>query len=217
VIEWRIDPGLRCDIVMYAAPNMAGKRTVMQCFPAGNRKGGRLEPSELKSMVIRAPLGTRVTLKCTTSELWTELPWRTVRLLAGHNVPARKSGGMPGVRIPDLDQLDEPSARRTSRDLVSSYPRATADSDGWTFGNPGALKGRVKVVEIVREGVQRPLTALEKLARSLLAAVPDTALPQVRGPARTALEDALRAEGHRDAARRADDLEAWLDAGRDAD
>jgi len=211
VIEWQIEPGLRCDIVMYAAPNMSGKRTVMQCFPAGNRKGGRLEPGELKSMVIRAPLGTRVTLKSSSSELWEDLPWRTVRLLEGSIVPARRSGGMPGVRIPDLDQLDDPSAQKASRDLVSSYPRAQGDDEGWTFGQPGRLKGRVKIVEIVREGVQRSLTSVEMVARSILLAIPEQARSQARSATLAAVEDALRADGTRDVARRVADLEAWLD------
>jgi len=212
MIEWRIEPGLRCDIVMYAAPNMSGKRSVMQCFPAGNRKGGKVAPAELKSLVIRAPLGTRVTLRTSASELWEELPWRTVRLLPGHIVPASRSGGMPGVRIPDLDRLDEPHAKSTSRDLLTSYPRSVGEADGWTFGQPGDLKGRVRVVTISREGVERALTPVEQVARAILEALPPKARSEVRATAEEAVADALRAAKRRDADARLADLRSWLDA-----
>lgn len=211
MIEWTIEPGLRCDIVMYAAPNLTGKRTVMQSFPGGNRKGGKLEPGDLRSMVVRAPFGTRVTLRCTDGELWKELPWRAIRMVEGHHVPAQRSGGMPGVRIPDLDKLDAPDAKRTARDLQSSYP-LPGDETAWSFGQPGALKGRVRAITIEREGgAAARLLPLEALARDILSAVPAAHREEALHAAARSLEIHLRAARRSDTAARVEALRAWAE------
>lgn len=213
MIEWTIAPGMRCDVVMYAATNLTGKRAVMQSFPGGNRKGGRVEPADVRSMVIRAPFGTRITLRASAGPLWEELPHRVVRITEAHHVPPQRHPGLPGVRIPDLDRLDRHDAKRTERDLVSTYPNA--DHEGaWTFGRAGALGGKVRAIHIEREDDAggAKIHPVEAVARAILAAVP----PEARGPAlvaaREALVAALREAGEREAEARADALVAELSA-----
>jgi hypothetical protein len=153
-LRWFVDPGIRCDLVFYAATNLTGKRATLRIFPKGNKQGTDIGPEDLRSMVIRAPIGTRVVLCRGSGPEWEELPWRCVELMRGKVVPPAKATGLPGVRIPDLDLLDSPAAKHVDRDLQATYPKAERleDGQGWSFGRPGELKGRVTAIRILRPG-----------------------------------------------------------------
>ena len=187
-MRWVVEPGVRCDLIFYAGANLSGRRATLRVFPAGNKQGTDIGPDDLRSMVIRAPLGTRVVLCRSAGDLWEELPWRCVRLVEGHVVAPERPGGLPGVRIPDLDLFDAPDAKHTSRELMSSYPRADrlADGSGWTFGRSGELKGKVTAIRIEREGrADAPAAApaqaaFDDLLQRLLDA--DPALAAAVGP-----------------------------------
>lgn len=152
-IEWQIEGRIRCDVVAYAGKNLNGKRTTMRIFPSGSQQGG-IDSSELVSMVVRAPYGTRILLITHPEGDWQRHPWRCIRMLKGKVMGPGKSQ-LAGARIPDLDLLDRGDAKKTDPDLQSSYPYvdALADGVGWTFGRggPGGLKRRVKLIRIERE------------------------------------------------------------------
>jgi hypothetical protein len=117
------------------------------------------------------------------------------------------------VRIPDLDRLDDPDAKRTARDLVSSYPRpADGGEEPWTFGRPGDLAGRVRSIHIERDDAVARLLPLEQLARDLLAALPGDVRAATLPAALDALERQLRATGRRDAETRLAALRTWAEA-----
>lgn len=193
-MRWFVDEGIRCDLVFYAAPNLTGKRATLRVFPAGNKQGTNVEPEDLRSMVIRAPFGTRLVLCRSTGPDWEEVAWRCVELRPGHVVPPSRPGGLPGVRLPDLDLLDAPNAKHVSRELQSSYPRAERLEDGldgehWTYGRTGELKGRVNAIRILKAGPRpRKRTPAEEALLALLRRV------SLRGPgAVDALRDDVRA------------------------
>ncbi len=173
-MRWFVDPGIRCDLVFYAATNLTGKRASMRVFPGGNRQGTAVATEDLRSMVIRAPLGTRVVLCRGSGPEWEDLPWRCIEMMKGKVVPPSKATGMPGVRIPDLDLLDSPAAKHVDRDLQSTYPRAeTLDAGtGWSFGRPGELKGKVTSIRILKPGQREDETSAdEQLFTTLLKRV----------------------------------------------
>lgn len=175
-MRWFVDPGVRCDLVFYAATNLTGKRATLRIFPAGNKQGSDIAPEDLRSMVIRAPLGTRVVLCRGSGPEWEELPWRCIELVRGKVVPPARATGMPGVRIPDLDLMDAPNAKHVSRDLQASYPRAETlqEGEGWSFGRPGQLKGKVTAIRILKAGgTERGPSAQEQLLARLLDRVND--------------------------------------------
>lgn len=216
-MNWEIEKGLRADIVCYAAKDLSGKRTAIQIFPGGNRKGD-VRPADLASMVIRARHGTRVVLVTTPGNNWESEPWRCVRMIEGQTLPSQKKFGLPGIRLPDLDLLDSVDAKRTNRDLQSSYPRADhlADGEGWTFGRIGPLKGRVTLIRVERDvapDAQPELSEGQALARALIEANPTLAEPVA-----AALQRTLEARGEPDAADRAAALLRWASdlAGRDS-
>ncbi len=169
-MNWEIERGLRADIACYAARDLSGKRSAIQVFPGGNRKGD-VRTEDLASMVIRARHGTRVVLITAPGPGWRDAPWRCIRFVAGHTIPSERRLGLPGIRVPDLDRLDPVDARRTSRDLETSYPSA-ADLDhgeGWTFGRIGPLKGRVVQIRIERDAPRSAdLTETERYARRVV-------------------------------------------------
>jgi hypothetical protein len=183
-MRWIVDPGVRCDLVFYAATNLTGKRATMRIFPAGNKQGTDIGPEDLRSMVIRAPLGTRVVLARSAGEAWEDLAWRCIELTRGHVVPPASATGLPGVRIPDIDLLDEPTAKHVSRDFQASYPLAERldAGKGWSYGRPGDLKGRVNVIRILKpEGSSDAVGRDEKLLTRLLQRVNERDPAMARG------------------------------------
>lgn len=210
-IEWRVQRGVRCDIVAYAALNLAGKRTAVQIFPDSRK--GELETEDLGSLVIRAPLGTRVVLMTSGGASWEEQPWRCVRLLATATMPAARQSGLPGVRIPDLEHVDPPDAQRVDPDFRMSYRLVERLADGrdWSFGRAGPLKGKVKVIRVEREQSDE-YSAAEAVARAVLSTIAERhrdALGDALGAAEAAVRTELTREGVADAAERAERLVAW--------
>ena len=152
-IAWDIIGKHRVDIIAWSKPDMVARKSVVQIFPSGQQ--GELRTADVASMVIRAPLGTRVTLMTdATRERWAH-SWRCIRFIAGHVVPSSRRNGLPGVRLPDLDRLDPVGARRTDRDLESSYPLVARPEQGtsWTFGavGPLPLKGNIIGIRVERD------------------------------------------------------------------
>ena len=151
MVEFEVGPGVRCDLVGYSGPNMSGLKQPAQFFPQGARRG-RMDGTKLRSLLIRAVPGTRVLLKASKTEAWEQASWRCVRVLARTSVPSGQKNGLPGVRIPDLDRLDEFGARKTDRDFEQSIIQveSLAHGTGWTFGR-GLIANRVAVIRIERE------------------------------------------------------------------
>ncbi len=146
-MEWEIVGRPRVDLVGYSKPNMVATRFQARIFPGGLQ--GDL-PDEMCSLVVRGLYGTRITLMTEPGPTWQEHPWRCVRILRGSSFPSKKKTGLPGVRIPDLDQLDPVTSKRASRDFQSSYLALEdpADGMGWTFGRVGQLNGRIRGVRV---------------------------------------------------------------------
>ncbi|MFT7521111.1 MAG: hypothetical protein ACI9MC_003262 [Kiritimatiellia bacterium] len=151
-IIWEIPVRLRADFLFYKATNLQGKRKSVRLFLKGRK--GQIEPDDVRSMVVRAAHGTRVTLMTHVGPDWMDYPWRAVRLLEGFTVPGDKTP-LPGVRVPDLDFLHPPSTRRASDDYQESYRivERPEDGEGWTFGRVGMplIKGRVRKILVERE------------------------------------------------------------------
>jgi hypothetical protein len=176
-ISWDIIGKHRVDIVAWSKPDMVARKSVVQIFPSGQQ--GELRTADVASMVIRAPLGTRLTLMTdSTSERWAH-SWRCIRLLPGHVVPPSRRNGLPGVRLPDLDRLDPVGSRRTDRDLESSYPLTEHPEQGtsWTFGavGPAPLKGNVIGIRVEREDADDKVETAPSREQPTTA----TALPSV--------------------------------------
>lgn len=173
LIRFQVAPRTRCDLVTYSGVNLTGRRGTVRIWPSGSVQG-RVETGDLQSMVIRAPHGTRVILCTHDGPDWEAHPWRCVRLLPGSTVPSESTAGFPGVRLPDLDLQDPPSAKRTQTDMESSYPLADrlADGTGWTFGRVGDVPLKDHVVLVVVEPdvdtVTGALTEGERVARAVL-------------------------------------------------
>ncbi len=126
-------------------------RRVVQIFPTGSRKG-TFRTEELKSVVVLAPLGVRVTFCASTDPLrWTEAAWRCVRQVPGSRFT--NAEGNTGVRVPDLDWLDRPDQRKRNEETQVSYPFAAsfAAGAGWSFGRGGGLQDRVRAILVERE------------------------------------------------------------------
>lgn len=163
----------------------------MQMFPTGARKG-RIDGTQVRSLVVRALPGTRVVLAASDKDAWQLASWRCIRMLDGSSLRSDTKNGLPGVRIPDLELLDHHGAKRTDPELQSSYPAADSleAGQGWTFGRPGNLANRIAMVRVDREGVDAVpvLGAPELVAQGILESLqryhPD-AVP-------TALEEACR-------------------------
>lgn len=180
-IVFELGKHVRCDILTWSGTNLGGRQRRIRIFPTGNVQGS-VEPEDLRSMVIRAFHGTRVILAARADGDFTAGPWRCVHLIPGATVAAEQAGGMPGVRLPDLDRLDAPAARRTAIDLEQSYPLVARveDGQGWTFGQVGPvpLKGAVRRIIVEKDGEPRgsgpapaPERALgegERVARAVL-------------------------------------------------
>ena len=175
-VRWQVTGRHRIDLVFYAAPGLTGKRAVVQIFPSGQVKG-RIQTNEFRSMVIRAPHGTRFLLITQPGGGWENSPWRCIRMVKGFTVPHPKKHGLPGVRIPDLDLLHLPSEKKLKPyGTESSYQLVDSFSEGseWTFGTTGSpgLKGHVRLVIIDTDDspVLAGLTEAERVARLILTA-----------------------------------------------
>lgn len=202
-VEWYVAERMRADLVAYAAPNLTGKRSPVQIFPRSRQ--GTIQADELRSLVVRAPYGTRVVLCTRAGDEWEEWPWRAVRVLPGHCLPLMRKGGLPGVVVPDLDLLDAFGAKKTNPDLESSYPLVDRleDGEGWTFGRAGlpSLKGHVRQIRVEPDGapVDRALTSEERLGRRIIEAaavkLEPGAVDALREVVAEAVADALRSGG----------------------
>ncbi len=211
-MRWQIEKGIRCDIVVYAAVNMGGKRSAIRIFPGGNRQGD-LTSRDVGSMVIRAPYGVRVLLVSKPGSAWESAPWRCIRLLEGHSL--RSDGvGLPGVRIPNVEALDKHGAPLTDRERERSYPLAAtlAEGEGWSFGRPGPLREHVNLIRVERdrpgEDVSLPVpdTLVRKLwTRLQTRSEADALLSDLGG----AFHEALTEADEADIATRVRQFEEW--------
>ena len=209
-VRWQIRGRHRIDLVFYAAPSLTGKRSVVQIFPSGQIKGD-VKTNEFRSMVIRAPHGTRFLLVTTPGDGWEAAPWRCIRMVDGFTVPHPKRHGLPGVRIPDLDLLHLPSEKKLQPfGTESSYQLVDDFQDGseWTFGSTGTpgLKGRVRLIIIDSDDapVLAGLSEGERVARLVLTAVKEHCPEHLDALAAAAIEGLEKAE-------QATKLRAWLD------
>jgi len=147
-IRWELAPRQRVDVVAFAGINLSGERRVVEIHAVGGRQGD-LGTEDIRSLVLLAPIGTRIVL-CTSEdpERWIESAWRCAKVTK--DSAFRTKEGRTAVRIPDLDWYDEPDARRTDPDLQASFEEAVDLSHpGWTFGRLGnGLKGRIKQIRI---------------------------------------------------------------------
>ena len=174
-IELRLGTHPRCDIVAYKAINMAGKKTVLRIFPTGSIQG-KLYTEDIKSMIIRAPYNMRLILCTVNQDNWEEFPYRCITMKEGIVIPPTKgeATSLPGVRIPDLDFLENPDAKRMSETFHRSYPIVDNFAEGtdWSFGTVGStkIKENIKmiIVERVEAGEAPPLSDAEDMARKLL-------------------------------------------------
>lgn len=144
-IEWRIAKKVRCDLLAYAGLHTGGQLQLVRVFPTGDHNGD-IDGAEFQSLMIAGPIGTRVVLASHAGDDWQDHPWRCIRLVKGQTFTARN--GKPAVRVPDLDQLDDPDAWRANPDVQQSYPIAASldDGEGWTYGRPGTLKNNVAMI-----------------------------------------------------------------------
>jgi hypothetical protein len=199
---------VRCDILTWSGNNFGGKRTALRIFPTGSVQG-ELDSELIHSMVIRAHHGTRLILSTRSSGDFEDAPWRCVRLIEGHTLPAEDPRGLPGVRLPDLDLIDEPKAMRTRHDLQSSYPLVERFEEGetWTFGTTGipALKGHVRRIIIEKDDGprQRKLSEGERVARAILGRARELGVQ--------ALPELLEAAGDELGAEELAELRGWLE------
>lgn len=151
-MEWRIGPGVKCDLVGYGGVNLTGPRAAVEVYPSGFQRG-TFTTEKLKSVVMLAPEGIRV-IFATHERGYTHGPWRCVRFVADQELLDEK--GMLLARIPDLDWLDGAQARRTNDETQRGFPLVSRldDGIGWTFGNlpfGQQLTGSVRVIQIERE------------------------------------------------------------------
>lgn len=177
-IEVRLGKYTRCDIVAYKATNLAGKKTILRVFPTGSIQG-KIVTEDLKSMIIRAPYGMRIILCTTNQDDWEDHPYRCITMEDGFVIPPTEPGSLPGVRIPDLDFLEEPSTKKMSETLQRTYPiiENFDEGTGWSFGAIGStkLKSNIKMIifERVEVGEAPPLSDAENMARVLLLKAKD--------------------------------------------
>lgn len=152
-MDWYIGPKVRCDLVGYGGANLTGPRYVVRVFATGTRKG-TFRTAELKSMVVLAPVGTRVFLTTSAAkDGWWSRPWRCIRMIEGNMFTNPE--GQRGVRVPDLDWMDSWEAKRSNADFQQGFPQVKHPSEGtgYTFGFSGdpLLKGHIQAIWIERE------------------------------------------------------------------
>lgn len=146
-MEWKIAPRSRVDIAAFEGLNCAGERHVVEIHPVGGRQGNM--PGTTKSLAIAGPVGTRVVLMTAGPDTpLNQQTWRAVRILPGKHFKNKE--GSPAVRVPDLDFMDAPDARRSDPDLQAGYELVTSmeGQKDWTYGgsNGTPLKGNVRYV-----------------------------------------------------------------------
>ena len=144
-MRWEVAPKLRFDLIAFAGLNLSGERRVVEFHALGGRQGD-LRPEDIKSCVIVGPVGLRVVFKTSDDpESWPSHSWRCVRLLAGQTFTTKE--GRQGVRVPDLDLLTPPDARRTDPDFEEGFEAASSleAGAGWTFGHAGRLPLKLNV------------------------------------------------------------------------
>jgi len=210
-VTWRVGPGVRADLVFYTGKNLNGKRQQVQLFPSGARRGS-VDGGAVHSMVIRAFAGTRVILAASDSDDWEKAAWRCIRVLEGTAMRSKMRYGMPGVRLPDIDMLDEVDAKKTATDFQSSYTYvdSLADGEGWTFGRAGGLKNRIAMISIEREDdVGRVLTPGEVVARAMLSELREHHPEAVAGALDAAAGSLTSLLEGADAAQRVEALREW--------
>ncbi len=149
-VRWVLAPQIRCDVVAFSGLNLSGERRVVEIHAVGGRQGD-LSTADIRSLVFVAPVGFRLVLATSEDEdTWESKPWRAVHVLAGKHFATKE--GRAAVRVPDLERLDAPDARRTDPELEVDYDHIErlADGAGWTYGRNGPLKGQVKMIRIDR-------------------------------------------------------------------
>lgn len=152
-MRWEIAQNMRCDLIAFSGINFSGRRTTMQIYPSSTK--GELEEGDIGSIVVMAPVGTRVILCSSISDDWEEHPWRAIEIHKGVAYQGR-SAHVLTVRIPDLDNLDKVNVERTDPDFAASPPIANTVAEGkgkgWTYGRPGDLKGRIQMIRVEKAG-----------------------------------------------------------------
>jgi len=176
MIRWEVGEMVRCDIVAYGGRNLSGKKTRMRLFPTGSQQG-QILTQDMRSLFIRAPAGIRVTFIASPGEGWENRPWRSVVISKESSFQSAKSKRLRAVYVPDLDCLDEWSAKVTRAEGTSGYAHASSPENGlgWTFGlhQDDGLKGKVELIRVERMGaipastgtpVERPPTGALEIA-----------------------------------------------------
>lgn len=147
IVQIVVAPKVRCDILAYAGLHCGGQMHLVRVLPHGGFEG-KIDGNEFQSLFLAGPHGTRVTLATGTGDDWEQYAWRSIVLVEGKTFVAKN--GKPALKVPDLDTLDRPDARRADTESQQSYPFAATreQGEGWTFGRPGKLKNRVRVVYV---------------------------------------------------------------------
>jgi hypothetical protein len=149
-IRWDIAPKSRVDIYAFPGVNFSGTPQEIRIFAAGGLQGDKLDGERFQSVVIVAPLGTRITFISTGVETgWEDRAWRAICMLKGKTYKTKEAPF--AVRIPDLDFLDEYNARRSDPDFQASYPQVAdlaAHGSDWSYGRSGELKNNVRAIKI---------------------------------------------------------------------
>lgn len=139
-MEWEIAPNSRVDIVTYSGQNFSGHRTHIEIFPSGKKAGAEIDGSQVQSVAIAGPIGTRVIFKTSVGPDWVEATWRAVEIKKGSAF--KNKLGTPMVRIPNIDGLDKPDAQRCDPDFLTSYDIVASPDQGksWTYGAVARLQ-----------------------------------------------------------------------------
>ena len=149
-MNWVIEKNCRCELLVFSNAGLAGSRSRVQVFPSGRQGDIQIEFS---SLVFAGPIGVRLVLCAAPLESgWQERPWRASVVTQANTFGLKD--GRRAFRLPNLENLDAPNALRSDPDFECSYDYAEtlADGDGWSYGQPGSLNGRVKMIRIDRVG-----------------------------------------------------------------
>ncbi len=148
-MRWDIAPKTRCDLLVFSGINLAGRRQIARVHPYGGLQGDTLDEGTFQSLIVVAPIGTRVTLMTTVAEEgWEERPWRTIEIT--REDAFRTKEGKWAVRVPQLNCLDAPNAQRTDPDFEIGFPQAddVESGTGWTYGRGGGVAGQVRAIKV---------------------------------------------------------------------
>lgn len=150
-MEWVIAEHTRCDLHFFSGINFSGEHRVVHIHPAGGRQGQKIDDFPFQSVAVAGPLHTRVIFQTSVSEDWEKRPWRAVELRPKEGF--KDQNGLAAVRIPDLNWLDKPAARRADPDFQEGFRQAetAGERPAWTYGRgPGDISGGVVCVRIER-------------------------------------------------------------------